>query len=88
MKCNDIIVSFKTFKTNLKEHCVDLEEKFNLRINLHSNIELIIQTQKYLFHNWINKLFSEEDPEEHSVKLERWQGPPHTKKIVWNCVVL
>ena len=51
MKCNDIIVSFKTFKTNLKEHCVDLEEKFNLRINLYSNIELIIQTQKYLFHN-------------------------------------
>ena len=44
----------------------------------------MIQTQKYFFfiHNWINKLFSEENKvPEHRSKLERWQGPPHIIKV-------
>ena len=45
-----------------------------------------IQTQKlrniYFSHNWINKLFSEENKvPEHCLTLERWQGPPHINKV-------
>ena len=43
-----------------------------------------MQTQKYIyyvFHNWIKKLFSEENKvPEHCLKLERWQGPPCINK--------
>ena len=42
-----------------------------------------IQTQQYFFsHNWIKKLPSEENKiQELSLKLERWQGPPHINKV-------
>ena len=36
----------------------------------------------YIFHSWINKLFSEENKvPEHCLELERWQGPPHVNKV-------
>ena len=39
-------------------------------------------TPWYHFHNWINKLFSEENKVlEHCLKLESWQGPPHINKV-------
>ena len=32
--------------------------------------------------NWINKLFKQENKAaEHSLKLERWRGPPHINKV-------
>ena len=43
----------------------------------------------YQFHNWINKLFSEENKVlEHCWKLERWQGPPHINKVKQYEIVL
>ena len=33
-------------------------------------------------HEWINKLFSEENKvPEHCLNLEMWQGPPHVNKV-------
>ena len=48
------------------------------------------------FHNWINKLLSEENkiPRTGScLKLERWQGPPHINKVkqyetVWSFKII
>ena len=40
------------------------------------------------FHNWINKLFSEEDKvPEHCLKLGKWRGPPHINKVKQYAVV-
>ena len=50
--------------------------------NIYNINEVIIQTQKLIFHNWINKLFSEEDKvPEHCLKLERWRGPQHVNEV-------
>ena len=53
--------------------------------------EEIIQTQKYeCFHDWINKLFSEENMVQNTVwNFKMWQGPPHKQsKTELNWIIL
>ena len=59
------------------------EEIWMQDFNIYNINEIRIQTEKYfVFHNWINKLSSEENKvPEHCLKLGRWQGPPHINKV-------
>ena len=75
---------------SLKGHYVVLEEKLqNQNFNIHSITEVTIQTQTYwIFNNWINNLFSEENKApEHCLRLERWQGPPHISNVKQYAIV-
>ena len=65
--------------------CSFVEEIQIQNFDIYSVNEVIIHTQKYVFffHNWINKLLSEENKvPEHGLKLERWQGLPHVNKVI------
>ena len=42
--------------------------------------QYVVLEMKYKLHNWINKLFSEENKIP-ILKLERWQGPPHVNTV-------
>ena len=70
--------------SSLKLHYVGFQEKNRTQnFNIH-NIEVIIQTQKYILFldNWINKLLSEENKIPRALFEEReWQGPPHKNKV-------
>ena len=42
----------------------------------------------YVFRNWINKMFSEQNKvREHGLKVGRWQGPPHINTVKWYDIV-
>ena len=43
----------------------------------------------FCFHDWINKLLSEENKvPDHCLKREKWQGPPHVNKVKQYDIVL
>ena len=56
------------------------EENQTQNFDIYNIKEVMMQSQRYFFfRNWIKKLFSEED--EQGLKLQSWQGPPHTDKV-------
>ena len=77
----------------LKGHYVVLEKVQTVNFNVYSINEVIIcKSDICFFHKCINKLFSEENKGArspgHHLKLERWQGQPHTNVVQQDEIVL
>ena len=75
-------------RTLIKGELCSYGEKIQThKCNIYNITEVIIQTQKYIFHKGYTSSEENKVPEL-CLKLERWQGPPHINKVKQYGIVL